>query len=38
MIEYILCYSTAFLLGFTTAMLVMWVAVDLFEKKGRRRW
>lgn len=37
MIEYVLCYSTAFFLGMITAMLLMWVAVVIFEKKGRRR-
>ena len=35
MIEYILCYSTAFILGFTTAMLIMWVAVVMFERKRK---
>lgn len=37
MIEYVLCYSAAFILGFTTAMLIMWVAVVLFERKPKKK-
>lgn len=37
MIEYVLCYSTAFMLGMVTAMLIMWVSVVLFERKGKRK-
>jgi len=33
MIEYILCYSTAFMLGMGTMLLIICVAVAILERK-----